>query len=112
MKHEKRNEITLQELIEHLAQCQAAELFPGSMGAAQLMIDFLRRPANEITLGALKEKSQYFRLYLHYLRVPWRWVDVMQSEVDKLIREGEALSRARSLADRGHGSRKVRRNVA
>lgn len=93
----KNNEITLQDVINHLSTLKEPEHHGGTLTIAALIITYFQKPGNEIRLSVLKKRRRYFPLYLSYLHVPLDHVDPISGEVDNLIRVAEDLERSRRL---------------
>lgn len=68
----KNNEITLQDVINHLRAMKDSEHYDGTLTIAALIINYFKKPGNEIRLRALKKGRRYFPPYFSYLHVRWR----------------------------------------
>jgi hypothetical protein len=103
-----RSEVSLQDVIVHLEQKQAPELYGGLLIVAQVIVEYFRQPAFEIMLSAIKKmkklkkskkRHNQFPLYLSYRRISSEQEEAIAWEVNKLIEEGDALQRSRSKSN-------------
>lgn len=62
---------------------------------AEKIVDFFKRPANELTPTSIKKRLRFFPLYLSFERLPLNLIEIVLKDAARLMSAAEVVQNAR-----------------